>query len=302
MIKALLDLSGPTFLFVYVVSMIGALFLSAPMRKLCHSLHRRDDTVGGAGLTPYELAYLAGGKLRAIQAALASLAHRGILKATSDGQGLEVESALPQRAHPLETGLYREIQAGNSRSSAWAGLSLNALNDIEDRVRTAGYSPSAGEIRCLRWMGSLPLLAVTLMGIVRAVVGVSRDRPIGFLVALLVVSLVILLIKLTSAPTRTERGESYLRGLQRRNAALESTAMRRSTELSQADLMLGVALFGAAALGSGAGALAWMKPVLFPDSVGSGANGSSSSCSSGGGGSSCGSSCGGGCGGGGCGG
>lgn len=298
MISVMLGWSGPAFLFAYVLAMFGALFLSAPARRLCRLGRRAAGASAPLASSPYELACLAGGKERAIQAALVSLTQRGALKAAADGSGFEVADQLPRGAHALEAELYREIESGRGGATQLMHTGLRALPPLQARLEQSGlvHPSSPADVRCWRWAGCLPLLAVMSLGILRAVVGVSRDRPIGFLVILLVISLVIVLVKLAVTPGLTVRGQAHLQEMRRRNAALGTTAMQRATQLSAADLTLGVALFGAAALG--AESLAWMKPLLFPTPQGGGGDGGSGSSSSDGGGS----SCGGGCGGGGCGG
>ncbi len=303
MISVMLGWSGPAFLFAYVLAMFAALFLSGPARRLCRLGQRAAGATPPLASSPYELACLAGGGERAIQAAVVSLAQRGVLKAAADGSGFEIAGKLPRGAHALEAELYREVEFGRGGASQLMHTGLRALPPLQARLQQAGlvHSSSPADIRCWRWAGCLPLLAVMSLGVVRAVVGVSRGRPIGFLVILLVISLLILLFKLATTPGLTVRGQAHLQEMRRRNAALGTTAMQRATQLSAADLALGVALFGAAALG--AESLAWMKPLLFPTPQGSGGgDGGSSSSSGDSGGSSCGSSCGGGCGGGGCGG
>lgn len=304
MISALFDLPGPQFLLLYVVGLAVALALGGPFRKLCRWIHPDTGLGSPAQSSPYELAFLAGGAPRAIEAALASLAHRGVLKPEPDGQGFGVvDGDLPADAHELEAELHGLVRKGKGDATLLKRRSLAAIKKIEARLRKRGYVhvPAAPETRCLRWAAGVPLLALMLMGLAKVAVGLSRGRPIGFLLILLAVSAVLLVVRASMLPARTERGDRHLVDMRRRNAALETTAARRGSQLAQADMMLAVALFGLPALAGSE--LAWMKPMLYPAPAGGNGGGdsssSSSSCSSGS--SSCGSSCGGGGGCGGCG-
>jgi hypothetical protein len=133
---------------------------------------------------------------------------------------------------------------------------------------------------------------VALLGIAKAVKGSSGGKPIGFLLALLVLSALILFF-LGKSAIRSRRGDLALRQLESRNAALKYTGARNSSALSHQDMALAVALFGTAAIMSGP--LAPLHAAMRPPSAGG--SGCSSSGSSSCGSSSCGGGCGGGCGG-----
>ena len=285
-----LDLPGPQFLLFYFVSLIAALLLSWQLKKLC----RRSANLPFRlpELVPIEMALFAGGRERAIQAALVRLARRGGLAATADGRGFVVNGALPAGSQALEDELYREVRSGKGRAIHLRQLKCAALGPMEERLRKLGLllPRKSTEARRFRQAATWPLLALIALGAAKLFVGLSRGRPIGLLIVLLVVSFMVLLWAWNSLPWRTVEGDEMLRGQQRRNAALQTTALKRSDGLADADLLLAVALFGTSVLA--AGPLAWMHPVFMAKPVGdSGGGGCSSSSSCGGGG------CGGGCGG-----
>ena len=113
-------------------------------------------------------------------------------------------------------------------------------------------------------------------------VGLSRDKPVGFLVAGIVLTAVVALAFLAKRPHRTVRGDEFLERLKARNAALQATASRDPSALKGADLTLAVALapnnptirhelgYTRNALGDYAGALKDLDAelALKPDSLG----------------------------------
>jgi uncharacterized membrane protein YgcG len=84
----------------------------------------------------------------------------------------------------------------------------------------------------------LPLLG---LGVARVVAGRANGRPVGFLVALLVVTVVVAAVLVVRVPNATELGR---RTLQR----LRAEQPRPAAGASPAKLTLGTALFGAAVL------------------------------------------------------
>jgi hypothetical protein len=143
-----------------------------------------------------------------------------------------------------------------------------------------------------------------LFGLVKVFVGVARGRPVGFLIALLVVTAIVAIVFLVKGPFRTRRGDGLLRRLRDDNAALEYAAGRRVAGLSDDDLVLSLGLFGLGVLAVGPLSATYTSLMNAQrraaahqwSSAGTSCGSScGSSCGGGGG-------CGGGCGGGGCGG
>lgn len=141
---------------------------------------------------------------------------------------------------------------------------------------------------------ALPVLLVLTLGVAKVVVGVARDRPVGFLVFLCLVMLIALFVYLRTGSRITPAGQKALR-----RARIEHAAAIRAPR-SQ-DMAIAVALLGTAALAGTAYAAYHQARVPPGDSGSSGSDsgGSSNSDSSSGGGDSGGSSGCGGCGGGG---
>jgi uncharacterized membrane protein YgcG len=188
------------------------------------------------------------------------------------------------------------------------------IHDIENyrrRLSQKGLVLDEHRAVPVRLLPSLVYGAFLLLGAAKIFVGLSRGRPVMFLVLLAALGALGLLV-LGSRPWRTRLGDTTLKALREEHQALRTTAMAgdASQALDGRELALAVGLFGPAMLVplgySG------LRKTLHPTSSGwsegdssggsdcssysDGDSGSSSSCSSGG------SSCGGGGGCGGCGG
>jgi uncharacterized protein (TIGR04222 family) len=137
---------------------------------------------------------------------------------------------------------------------------------------------------------ALVMLIAVVFGAAKINVGMSRGKPVAFLVVLTVVAAVTAVAFLNAPQRRSRTGDDVLRMLRDRYAALEATARTRSESVTPNDLALSVGLFGVAVLYGTAHAS--LVRAMAPQSSGDGSGGGSD----GGGG------CGGGCGGGGCGG
>jgi uncharacterized membrane protein YgcG len=143
------------------------------------------------------------------------------------------------------------------------------------------------DAKALQLKAMLPALIWCGVGAIKMMVGVSRGKPVGFLVVLAIV-LFVTALAATKAPRRTKAGDDLVEQTKLRYAALETTAATAPLQLSGQDMTLAYAMFGAAIL---APALVSSMPS-YQRSLAESMSVASS------GGSSCGSSCGGGCGGG----
>lgn len=168
----------------------------------------------------------------------------------------------------------------------------NLAAQIRSRPESLGLMMSPEQER-LAWLAPLLLtMLVPLLGVIKIGVGMSRNRPVSFLVLLVIGSLFLFVMVLRRRTSSTRAGDHFLKTSRKAMAALKATSETSSSGLTPGDVALAFALFGPAALtGSNLSRVrTWYTPPVTSSS--------SSSCSS-----SCGgSSCGGGCGGGGCGG
>jgi uncharacterized protein (TIGR04222 family) len=157
---------------------------------------------------------------------------------------------------------------------------------LGERLRLAGLAPTPEQRTRYRAAGLwfLPLLA---LGVARVAAGSANGRPVGFLVALLAVTVVVAVVLCLRVPRITELGRRTLR-------RLRAETRRPAAGASPAELGMATALFGAGVLWAADAETA--AALQLPRESGAHAGGFGDGGGGGGG------SCGGGCGGGGCGG
>ncbi|RSN62863.1 TIGR04222 domain-containing membrane protein [Amycolatopsis sp. WAC 04182] len=303
---------GPTFLAIYGALLVfplvvGLLWTIAV--KLGVKAPRA--AVSGPEPTVYELAYLAGGPDRVVDTAIAALVDRGTLRVSSTKQ---LQLTGPEPADPIEKAVAKGARPGYNSTT----------RGIRDRLRMSG--PMQALARGLEERGLVVAdrsprirqvvfflyLAVLVLGVVRLIAGISGDRPVGFLIPLLIAAVFATLVARAvknkrSGPRPTSEGGRVLHRARSAHGRERKRGIPNSTSMGG---MAGGALLGGAAAAVAFGGLAYypdeeLSAALIPPPVsggfGGGSSGGGSSCSGSSGGSSC-SSGGSSCGGGGCGG
>lgn len=287
-------LSGPEFLVFYTlfgILVVGGLY------ALRHS-GEPDLHAGKVPLSdPNLIAYLRGGKNEALRVATVFLIDRGLLKV--QGDLLETRNSNDGGRTPnlVEKAILSRF--GN-RDLARSLFADEPCEKAADRLRVAleqlGLLPSEGVKAARNGRLFLALVVLWLVALIKIVVGLRQDRPIGLLMVL-GVGLTLAAWKFHD-PWRTRRGEALLGDLETLFSHLRARAalLRPSSNAAEAALL--AAVFGLAALPQDG----WLHlRTLFSRGMTSRIAGTGPSCGAGCG-SAGGSACGGGGGGGGCGG
>ena len=303
----LFDLPGPQFLALYSGMLIGAAAGGFLLRWLFR-------TPGGSPpaatpeLDPYEIAYLSGGPDAATDAALAALVHRDLVrfKPSSRTFGIHQPELATHVTSKFEAGIYRVIETGRADLMEIRRTARPLLELLTRRLRDLELVYPPGSFAPPRTMPALLMAFVLLVGVVKVTIGLSRERPVLYLVGLSLLALFGVFLFLNLRLLRTRRGDEILARIRSSNNALRASAASMPTRLAPTDVALATGLFGAGIFSSGAMGdvsqelRARRETHTSGSSCGSGCSGgSSSSCSGGsscGGGGGCG-GCGGGCGG-----
>lgn len=269
-----LDWHGPAFLLLYLT-----LFLVALVMALILPRHIRPSGRFGAALDDDALAFLTGqGPPRMLEAAVARLLASGTLVIEDGKRFLRGDDAGGHGA--LDCALLAVPMPAN-----WGELARAAIPHVapvERRLMASGLWMDKSEIRRIGLIAALPFIGLFGLGIAKLLVGLSRDKPVGFLTAFLVVTAIATLIRIFSVDRRTDAGIEALAAARRRHERLKRAPTTVETGTA-------VALFGTTVLaGSAFAALHQMR--VQTDGGSSGDSGGSSGGD------------GGGCGGGGCGG
>jgi uncharacterized protein (TIGR04222 family) len=300
-----LDLTGPSFLALFAALATGSIVAGVVLRRMVQP--EGESLLPGEDLEPLELALLADdGRLRCTAAGLAVLAVARHLPAAIDRQREPPEFSLvaspPAGSPPVLRALHARLAAlgkGTLPEAVKAAVAV-ARDEFEPPLVARGLLVGPWWTSAAPWMILLPAAATLAIGISKIAVGVSRGKPVGFLVFGCLALAVIGLLGLARKPRRTRRGDAVMDEARER---FRESGQREDWLDGKRDsasvLPLAVALLGTATL-SGTGH-AYLEPTLNRHRFGGGDGGGGGCSSSGDGG--CSSSGGGGCGGcGGCGG
>jgi uncharacterized protein (TIGR04222 family) len=260
------DYRGAEFLAFYVLGFAVSLVLSG---VLVH-LGRRGVTSTSNDLPtdPYDVAMLGGGEERMWHAALAALHARGRLD-------VDAPHYSPATVAAIDTGDAVDLPpAERALLRALPTVGRKPVRELKDAVRTTAGATHALLVRRgllltparhaqLRWYAAAPLLAMIAVGCGKILVGLSRDRPVFYLVVLVILSGVALVARVKSVSGRTPVGEDAWRRLQSGRVSLGSgpaqpSHVAHAVALGGAAALAGLPAFGALQramnLGQGGGA------------------------------------------------
>jgi len=236
--------SGPQFLLLY-----AALFaVTVPVVVLARrrALAGPTGAAAPARLDPYEAAFLNGGSGLVATTAVTSLLRDGVLTSTSRrGRRvrLGVRAAPPAEAHPVEWATYQLVAAQPDRTLAEVQAALGrepAVAAVRERLRLGGLAPTPEQRARYRAAG-LWFAPLVVLGVARAAAGSANGRPVGFLVALLAVTVAVAVVAALRVPDATALGRRTL-------GRLRAETRRPPVGASPAELGMATALFGAGVL------------------------------------------------------
>jgi uncharacterized protein (TIGR04222 family) len=284
-----ITLTGPEFLTIYIALLVVLVIAALMVRS---GLRGPSDNQFPPSLDSYQAAFLAGGFQAAAEGAIVALTARGSLRVGDGGRFAAIEPR-PGWLHPAEDAVWSAAASagGSAKASTLVAAARPALLAVREQLRHLGLALTDGQAINVRTVPTLVVLAAAVLGGARLALGMAAGRPVGYLVALLVLTLIVALLFFRTPNPRTHRGDRLVRSLRRTNAALRTSAAAAAAGLAGADLALAVGLWGPSVLSGSP--LDDVRQLLRPDTTSSGGSDSGSSC----GGSSCGGGCGGGCGG-----
>lgn len=262
-------ISGPAFLALYsalLAATVGAVALAAWLDGRRRGGLRWD-------LDEYEVAMLNGGGELVASVALLNLDRAGVIELgdrllrdlaeTNEldlatltggdldelGVGMQITVLGEQPRHPLEQAVHRAVRDSDGRTpEAAIGAAVTAaeFEALRQKLVMSGLlrSPVEQERQRLRWTFFLPVLG---LGLVRMAYGLSRGRPVLYLVLLLGATVAAAVVTARSRSERTSRGTGVLAEV-RREAPDPIETIDGAVDSRAPELGLAVALAGAAAL------------------------------------------------------
>ncbi|MEV0135073.1 TIGR04222 domain-containing membrane protein [Dactylosporangium sp. NPDC050688] len=296
-------IAGPDFLWLYA----GLAALAIITALIWRRGHLRGPSLRSArDLTPTQAALLNGDRRLAVYSSLAALRAAGAVDTNARGT-LRQAGRVPTGAGELD----RAVHAAAGRRVPVRSVQTDAavsgvLRRTEEQLTLAGWLMDEDRRRGVR-IASFIVFAAAALGVARIVAGIANDRPVGFLI-LLVIPVVIIALLFWRVPRTTTNGRRLLAQMRARTAHLAPRQSPSWSTYGPEAAALSVGLYGAGAFFLAdpefAEAAELQRNVAMSSGGSSGGgsdggwgssdSGSSSSC--GGGGSSCGGG-GGGCGG-----
>jgi uncharacterized protein (TIGR04222 family) len=249
-------ISGSVFLPAYLILAMVALAGSV--------LWWRRAVAGPAGpadgdLDPIEIAYVNDGARGGVQAALMALRAVGAVKVGRRRRLVprhppDTLPALPRVAtgagsQALCQALYAAVARGPlGRRPHRDQQVAAALNGLRAELRRAGWLRSGRAMWRVR-LAAVPLWAVVVLGAVRIAAGLANHKSVDGVVIGLIGAAAMGMVLATGTPAQTGSATRRLRQLRRRHARLlPGAGHARGAWAGPADAVMGVALFGAAAL------------------------------------------------------
>ena len=235
----------------------------------------------------------------AVNAAIATLISQKAISFNPKGGKLIVVDPGFQTDIPIEQavmGIAGLTSGGTVKSARISCFPM--VSAMRANLESKGMILTSGRGALVSFASFLIAIVAPIYGVLKINIGVERERPVGFLIVLCIVSTIMALF-LLKRPLRTRYGDRQLEAMRKSSVYLKSVGYNH-TNATGADVAMGVALFGLAAMAGSAYATDLRRLAPQPGSSscsGGGCSGSSSSCSSGGGDGGGGGGCGGGCGG-----
>ncbi|TMM50121.1 TIGR04222 domain-containing membrane protein [Qipengyuania marisflavi] len=224
--------SGGDFLLFY-----AALLVAAIVAGLWIPGFLRPEGRGGQLTEATGLAYLAGGSKRLADAVIARLIGSGAMEVSGKSSFAIMQAEAGQNAAERAV-----LRGGGEVSFKAARETITTYGDNLDADLVAqGLLIEPGERGRLRMMAVLPYLLVIAIGLWRAFAGNAQGEPIGFLIALMVLTAVLALWRYIRFDPRTQAGQALL-------AERKAVSDRIRNAPTGPELGHSVALFGTAVL------------------------------------------------------
>src|SRR5262245_53159149 len=226
-VTSIFDLRGPDFLSLYLSLIVVGVVVAAALRRLARG-PGAEATTWPSDLGAYDVAYLRGGADSVVAAAVVALLHRGLVRVSLGKlEAADGSASSPQRREleTLERAVLSAVERERTASLSRLRRTVNAVAQMPARtLESLGLIVPDSRKPLVRLAGAAPMVVVLAVGLAKTSVGISRGKPVGFLVALWIVVLLVTAWFAFAAVLRTRRGDRALAAIRTRSAALRSTA------------------------------------------------------------------------------
>src|SRR5215470_3064682 len=237
------DLRGPEFLLFYFCFSLAVIIAIVVFRRRAES----GDAPRIDLSDPYLIAYLRGGREEAWRVSVISLVDRGML--VMDGRLVRRADnvAYGMVGRPIERAVLEKFRLPGKACAVLESRNLTQLLQFyQDSLERMGLLPDAAVFNA-RLMRLLPgLAALVVVGVIKIQIGLSLERPVGFLFMMMIVASVI--AAAISFPRLTARGKAMLEDVTNLYSGLRTQVNLFHPGSASAELTMFAAVFGVAAL------------------------------------------------------
>jgi uncharacterized protein (TIGR04222 family) len=237
------ELRGPEFLLFYFCFSLAVIVAIVLLRRRAESGGSPRIDLGD----PYLIAYLRGGEDEAIRVAVVSLIDRGMLVKFAHLISRADHVTGDMASRPIERALLEKFSLTGYGESVLKDKNLKLVaQSYKDTLERAGLLPD-GATRAARLKRLLlGVAALGIVGVVKIQIGLSLERPVGFLTMMMIVAIVI--ASAVAFPRLTARGKATLEDITNLYSGLRTQINSFSPGGASAELAMFAAVFGVAAL------------------------------------------------------
>lgn len=234
-------------IYAIILGIIGLIWASWLRDSLC--LPDGTPNQQTENLNLYEIAFLAGDSNRVIRTAITSLVQQGYAEIETSQflwrkqRKLIVKKMVASSCHPIEQAVAQEIIATDGRIEQILHKTKGATNMVCEHLQRLGLVMSSEQSFKAQVYPSLIFVFLLGLGIIKMLVGISRDKPIEFLIFCLLVVAIYGGSFLTK-PHRSRYGDHVLKNLVDRFKPLK-TANRDGEQLLLSFAVLGSTILAA---------------------------------------------------------
>jgi uncharacterized protein (TIGR04222 family) len=297
------DYPGPDFLRFYFTLGAGVLIVIGLTHRVLYRIQRWGSArseFGVRDLLPHEAAFLKGGTSRMVHVAVIEMMQAGLIILIDKKKGapaVEIGPEFDGGVFMSECDWLRHVKNGRTSYLQFSRRLALREKDMLAKARSMGWWWNRNDMLALKWTALSLCLLVICVGIAKAGVGIVRDRPIGYLVASMVLFVIAYKIVKRRLPGFGRQGPTFAA---RTMLKVQENQWKGPADANPNTLLWKAALIGPAVLfgtpWAAHAAYFSMTPLVPTSSGGTGSSSdsggsscSSSSCSS----SSCSSGCGG---------
>lgn len=230
---SIFDFSGPTFLSFYVFAYLAVFTVCHIIRHSAATPH--NPTPADFTPDPYDAAYLAGGRKLALSAALTSLVARTEVISKLYGYFELPKLAREKRQfHPLESAILSTIESRSLPFRQIYERTAAAMSSFRLDLVDHGLVPDLGKELSYRAMAVLLSLSVPAIGLIKIFIGLSRDKPVSYLIALTLLTAIISLVTFTRPVRTTTTGRRLLASLRAKVSRADITRQAKLATAARA--------------------------------------------------------------------